>query len=109
VLHLLGVEVGAVGVEAVGQPVHCAVHHLVDVHLLDVVVENQPQHVVEDAQVAVAVALCRGIAAQNPADDRECQHRQRHEENGGANSGRHGVGVNHCTGLTGRPSIRTSK
>ena len=35
---LVGVEIGAVGIEAVGQAVHRAVHHLVDVHFLDVVV-----------------------------------------------------------------------
>ena len=54
-LDLVDVEIGAVRIEAVGEPVHRAVHHLVDVHFLDVVVEDQRHDIFEDAQVLIAV------------------------------------------------------
>ena len=60
-LHLVDVEVGAVRIEAVGQAVHRAVHHLVDVHVFDVVVDDQRDDVLEDAEVLIAV-LSRAIA-----------------------------------------------
>ena len=108
-LHLTRVEIGRVGIESVGQAVHGAVHHPVDVDLFHVVVEDEGDDVFEDLQVLVVAALGGGVAAQESADDRKGQHRQRDSEDGGAQAGRHGVGFNHCRGLTGRPSMRTSK
>ena len=108
-LHLARVEVGGVRVEAIGQAVHRAVHHLVDVHLFHVVVQDEGDDVLEDLEVLVAAALRGGVATEEPADDREGQHRQRDSKDGGADAIGHGVGFSHCTGLTGRPSTRTSK
>ena len=48
------VEIRAVGIEAVGEAVHRALHHLVDLHLLDVVVHDQRDHVFEDAEDLIA-------------------------------------------------------
>jgi hypothetical protein len=89
--------------------VHRAVHNSVDVHFLDVVVEDEGDDVLEDLEVLVAAALRGGITTEEPADDREGQHRQRDSEDGGADAVGHGVDFSHCTGLTGRPSTRTSK
>ena len=50
-LGLFDVEVRAIRIETVGQTVHRAVHHLVDLHFFHVVVDDQLHHVVEDAQV----------------------------------------------------------
>ena len=108
-LHLLRIEVGAVGVEAIGESVHGAVHHLVDVHFLDVVVEDERDHVFENPQRPVALALGSGFPSKEAADDRKREHGQRHGKHGSAGSRGHGLAFSHCRGLTGRPSIRTSK
>ena len=65
-LHLVGGEERAVGIEAVGQPVHRARHHLVDVDFLHVVVRDQVHDIVEDLEVLVGV-LARHRLVQKPA------------------------------------------
>ncbi|MNC93609.1 hypothetical protein D3C83_102750 [compost metagenome] len=66
-------------VEAVGEPVHRAVHHFVDVHVLDVVVEDQRHHVFKGAQVLIAV-LPRDGVAHKAIDDGEGDHCHRHHQ-----------------------------
>ena len=67
-LHFGRRQERAVGIEAVGQAVHRARHHLVDVDLLDVVARDQAHHVVEDLEVLVGV-LARHDLAEEAADD----------------------------------------
>ena len=50
-------QVGAVGIERVREPAHRPAHGLLDVHLLDVVVDDMRHDVVEDPQVLIGVVL----------------------------------------------------
>ena len=55
-------------IKTVGQAMHGAVHHLVDVHFLDVVIEDERDDVFEDAKVLIAVFSRDGLAHE-AADD----------------------------------------
>jgi hypothetical protein len=97
---------------------HGAVHHPIHVHFLDVAVEHELHDVFEDPQVLVAVFAGRGLA-QEAADQHEGHERRRHEQNGKAGACSHRKDlwrcrtrqrrISHSRGLTGRPSIRSSK
>src|SRR4030095_518207 len=74
--------------EALGKPVHRASHHLVDIHLFDVVARDEAHDIVEYLQVLVRV-LAPKCLAENTTDERKRDDRCRNEEDDAACGGRH--------------------
>src|SRR5205814_6017304 len=102
----LRVQVGTVGIEAVGEAAHRAVHDAVDLHVLDVVVDDQRHHIVEYAKVLQFLVAGGGPAEQAAEHDKR-QHRRGNEQDG--QTGSCGHRFSHCKGSTGLPSMRNSK
>ena len=76
-----GRQVGAVGVEPLGQPAQRALQHAVEIDELDIVVRDERDDVLEDAQVPVGLLFLAGRrAAVVAADDCEGDDWNRCEE-----------------------------
>ena len=65
---------GAVRIEIVRQTIHRAFHRLLDVHFLDVVVQDERDDVFEHAQVLIGLVF-RHDLAEITANDGESDHR----------------------------------
>ena len=80
--QLCRVKKRAVRVETVREAVHRAVHHLVDVDVFDVVVEDQRHHVFKGAQVLIAVLARDGVAheATDDGEGDDCHRHHQHED-----------------------------
>src|SRR6185369_13998740 len=72
-LHFIGGEIRAIRIEAVGQSMHRAFHHLVDVDVLDVMTRYEADDIVEHLEVLVGVFASDDFTEQT-ADDCKCNH-----------------------------------
>jgi hypothetical protein len=81
-LHQLRRQVGAVGIQPVGEALERAAHGVTHVHLFDVVVEDQRDDVLEHRQLPEGVVLAGPEnAAEITADDGKRDDRRRDGEN----------------------------
>ena len=76
---VLSRQICAVAVQAAGQSPQGAVHHVLELRLLDVVLRDEGDHVLEDPEMAVHISRCHRLA-QKAAHQREGDDRTRHED-----------------------------
>ena len=68
-------EKRAVGVEPFGQAAHRALHHVVEIRLLDVIAHDERHDILKHPQMRVGVVGARQDIAEEAADHDERDHR----------------------------------
>ena len=78
-LHVGCRQIRAVSIETAGETAQGAMHHLVDIDLLDILAADQRHHVLENSEVTVGVLARHGLAKKAP-DHGEGDDRNRREK-----------------------------
>ncbi len=86
---LVGHQIGARGIEVVHQPAHGAIEHLVGVHVVHVVVDDERDRVRKGRQRLERLLRHTPRRAEQAADDDERHERRRNEENDQPGAPRH--------------------
>jgi hypothetical protein len=104
----VGCEEGAVGIERVGHAAHRAAHRLLQIHFLDVVVDDVRDDVIEHPEVLIGVVL-RQRLAEISAHQNEHDDRRRYGENPKARTSSHQQlrcgGITEASAIVRDPSV----